>query len=78
MIAGTIVLVGLVAYIPSQYRSVHQQLAKLARQEQIEDDLVALVNNGAISARCEPVDVPNHAPIPLLALYIEGEPNADR
>ena len=31
-------------------------------------DLRALVRNGAISARCGPVGVPNHAPVPLLAL----------
>ena len=44
------------------------------RQQHIEGDLVALVNDHAISLRCGPVGVPNHAPIPLLALYLKTCP----
>jgi hypothetical protein len=32
------------------------------------------VKSKAISLRCGPVGVPNHAPIPLLALYLKGRP----
>ena len=65
---------GLLAYIPTQYRTVHKELTKLARQETFQNELVALVEDGSITRRCEPVGVPNHAPIPLLALYLGTSP----
>ena len=74
MAAGALVVIGLLAYVPSQYRSAHRELHKLARQQSIEGDLVALVDNRSITLRCGPVGVPNHAPIPLLALYLETSP----
>jgi hypothetical protein len=74
-IAGAVVLVALIAYTPGQLRSAHRQLGELARQESIQDDLLALVHSGAIALRCGPVGVPNHAPIPLLALYLKGRPS---
>jgi hypothetical protein len=74
-IAGAaLVLVALLAYVPTQYRVDHDELRALARQQRIQDDLVALVDRGAIRARCEPIGVPNHAPIPLLTLYLRGDP----
>jgi hypothetical protein len=74
MAGGALVLVALVAYIPTQSRAVHKELTKLARQETFQNDLVALVEDGSITRRCEPVGVPNHAPIPLLALYLGTSP----
>jgi hypothetical protein len=74
MAAGALVIVALLAYAPSDYRSAHRELRSLAHQHQIEGDLLALVNNGAINLRCGPVGVPNHAPVPLLALYLETSP----
>ncbi len=74
MAGGLIVLVALVAYAPAQYRSAHRQLDALAAQQRIEGDLLALVHNHAIGLRCGPVGVPNHAPIPLLALYLKTSP----
>jgi hypothetical protein len=74
MAGGALVLVALLASIPSQYHSAHRELDKLARQESIQNDLLALVTDHAITRRCEPVGVPNHAPIPLLALYLETSP----
>jgi hypothetical protein len=71
---GVLVLVALLAYAPSQYRTAHHELDALARQESIQSDLLALVSDHAITRRCEPVGVPNHAPIPLLALYLETSP----
>lgn len=73
---GALVLVALLALAPSQYRTDHHELRALARQQQIQDDLVALVDKGSIGARCEPVGVPNHAPIPLLALWLGSDPSA--
>jgi hypothetical protein len=74
MAGGALVLVGLVAYIPTQYHSAHRELTKLAQQEKFQNKLVALVEDGSITRRCEPVGVPNHAPIPLLALYLKTSP----
>ena len=69
--AGRIVLVALVATMPGQIRSAHKELSKLARQESIQSDLLALVKSKAIALKCGPVGVPNHAPVPLLALYLK-------
>ncbi len=74
MAGGALVLVALVAYSPSQYRSAQRQLGELAREHSIEDDLVALVDSHAINLRCGPIGVPNHAPVPLLALYLKTSP----
>ncbi len=74
MVGGLIVALALAAYAPSQYRSAHNQLQALARQQLIEGDLLALVHSHAIALRCGPVGVPNHAPIPLLALYLKTSP----
>ena len=74
MAGGALVLAALLAYAPSQYRSAHRELDKLARQQSIEDDLLALVEDRSITLRCGPVGVPNHAPVPLLALYLKTSP----
>jgi len=74
MAIGALIVLGLAASTPSQYRTVHSELTKLARQETFQDDLVALVEDGSITRRCLPVGVPNHAPIPLLALYLGTSP----
>jgi hypothetical protein len=74
MAGGALVLVALIAYTPSQYRTAHRELDKLARQQSIENDLLALVDGHAITLGCGPVGVPNHAPIPLLALYLKTSP----
>jgi hypothetical protein len=74
MAGGALVALALVVGAPSQYRSAHRQLQTLARQQRIEGDLLALVDDHAVSLRCGPVGVPNHAPIPLLALYLKTSP----
>ena len=74
MAGGALVILALLAYTPADYHSAHRELDKLARQQSIEGDLLALVYDHAINLRCGPVGVPNHAPIPLLALYLETSP----
>jgi hypothetical protein len=74
MLAGGVVAVALLAYAPAQYRTAHRELDALGRQQRIQDDLTALVDDGAIAARCAPIGVPNHAPIPLLALWLKIGP----
>jgi hypothetical protein len=74
MLAGAALALALIAYAPAQYRAAHRELENLARQQTIEDDLVALVDDGTIALRCGPVGVPNHRPIPLLALRLRTSP----
>lgn len=74
MAGGALVLVALIAYTPAQYRSAHRELDKLALQQRIEDDLLALVDDRTITLRCGRIGVPNHAPIPLLSLYLKTSP----
>jgi hypothetical protein len=76
MAGGAVVAVALVAYAPAQYRSLHSELDALARQQTIQRDLVALVRSDAVSLRCGAVGVPNHRPIPLLALELVTSPAA--
>lgn len=71
---GGLIVVALLASAPSQYRTAERELDKLANQERIEGDLEALVASHAINLRCGPVGVPNHAPVPLLALYLRTSP----
>jgi hypothetical protein len=61
--------------IPSQYHTDHHELDELARQQRIQNALLTLVREGAISTRCEPIGVANHAPIPLLALWLGSPPS---
>jgi hypothetical protein len=74
MAGGAIVLVALIAYAPSQYRGMHSELNKLATQQRIENNLIALLRANQIGLRCGPVGVSNHAPIPLISLYLKTSP----
>ncbi|MGA7704695.1 MAG: hypothetical protein WB998_07340 [Solirubrobacteraceae bacterium] len=74
MVAGSLVLVALLATLPGQIKSAHKELSNLAHQESIQSDLLALVKSKAVSPTCGPVGVPNHAPVPLLALYLKSRP----
>jgi hypothetical protein len=75
MWAGVAIVLALLVTLPGQVRSAHRELDKLARQQTIQDDLLALVHSHAISLRCGPVGVPNHAPVPLLSLYLKARPS---
>ncbi len=70
----TIVL--LVVFTPAQVDRVRALRHALARQDGIQADLAALVRipPGAIRAACAPVTVPNHRPVPLLALALDTDP----
>ena len=62
MAGGALVLVALVAYAPSQYRSAHRELRKLARTHAIEDELVALVNDTPSTCAAGPSACPTTRP----------------
>ena len=72
--AATVLL--LVVFTPAQVDRVRALRHALARQDQIQDDLRALVRGpgAAIRPSCSPVAVPNHRPVPLLALWLDAAP----
>ena len=72
---GALTLVGLVAFIPPQVDRIGDLRDALRIQDGIQDDLHAL---DAALSRCTPVTVPNHRPVPLLALWLDVDPHADR
>jgi hypothetical protein len=74
--AAAVSVVALAASIPFQYRIDHHELNALGRQQRIQNELTALVRADAITTRCEPIGVTNHAPVPLLALWLEASPSA--
>jgi hypothetical protein len=74
MVLGGLIVVALLLTAPLQHRTADRQLRNLSAQERIEGDLEALVSRGAVNLRCGPVGVPNHAPVPLLALYLRASP----
>jgi hypothetical protein len=75
---GVETLVLLVVFTPAQVDRVRALRRALARQDGIQQDLAALVRvpPGAIRRSCPPVTVPNHRPVPLLALQLDVRPRA--
>ena len=68
---ATIVL--LVAFVPAQADRLGALRRALARQDTIQADLGALARGprAAIRPTCAPLTVPNHRPVPLLALWLD-------
>ena len=64
----------LVAFVPAQVDRIDALRDALRIQDGIQDDLSALVEDGAIARDCRPVAVPNHRPVPLLALWLDVPP----
>ena len=75
---GVATIVLLVVFTPAQVDRISALRRALHRQDDIQADLAALVRvpPGAIRASCAPVTVPNHRPVPLLALYLNTDPTA--
>lgn len=73
---GLVTLVALLVFVPSQIGRIGDLRDALRIQDTIQDDLRALVREppAALNARCTPVGVPNHRPIPLLALWLDVAP----
>jgi hypothetical protein len=73
--AAVLAAAGIAVSIPSQYRTNAHQLTALEERARIQHDLETLVEDGAVTKRCEPIGVPNHAPIPVLALWLKIPPS---
>ena len=71
-IFGAFVLVLMLVFAPGQVGRIGKLGDALARQDQIQRDLHALTP----ALRCTPVAVPNHRPVPQLALWLDRSPQA--
>jgi hypothetical protein len=70
---GALALVVLALFVPNQFERIRSLGRALHTQETIQADLGKVVRHGVA---CAPVSVPNRRPIPLLALWLDLEPEA--
>lgn len=68
--AGAVVGLALLAFTPRQVERIQSLRSAIAVQRAIVSDLHALADSGSIRRPCGPVAVPNHRPVPLLALWL--------
>ena len=75
-IFGLLTIVLLLVFTPAQIDRISNLRYALSRQEQIQNDLQALIKQppGLITANCSPITVPNHRPVPALALWLDLPP----
>jgi len=67
---GVVTLIGLVVFIPAQVDRIDSLRSAVRIQDGIQDDLHDLTPR----FRCLPATVPNHRPVPLLALWLDVQP----
>ena len=72
---GAIAVVLLIAFTPAQVRRLDRLEAAIGEQAEIRDDLHELADDGALGSDGDPVAVPNHRAVPLLALWLDREPD---
>jgi hypothetical protein len=72
MAFAALAVLALAAFVPNQYHRLHKTRSALATQQTIEHDLRTIVKR----APCRPISVPNHRPVPLVALVLDVRPNA--
>jgi hypothetical protein len=73
-VIGILVLVLQVPFIPAQVDRIRDLSGALKIQTEIRDDLHALATEPVMQDGCPPVAVPNHRPVPLLALWLDRAP----
>jgi hypothetical protein len=71
---AAICIVALIVFTPAQVGRIRDLRHALAIQDGIQDDLAALVRAGGFAPPCRTVAVPNHRPVPLLALWLDTPP----
>jgi hypothetical protein len=64
-----------VALAPHQVDLISDLRDSIATQDRIGDDLGELADEGAFDAGCDPISVPNHRLVPILALALERSPS---
>jgi hypothetical protein len=70
---GAVALLALALFVPGQLGRIDRLGNALARQESIQGALGEIVQHGQAS---RPIAVPNRRPIPLLALWLDIDPEA--
>ena len=76
-IAGAFVLIGIIAFSPFQADRLWDLRTDIADRDRVHDDLHALVEQPAVArafSSCAPLYVPNHRPVPDLALWTDNRP----
>jgi hypothetical protein len=69
---GVLTIAGLIVFTPAQIDRIRAERNALRIQDNIQDDLHDLT----ASFPCTPITVPNHRPVPLLALWLDAEPQS--
>jgi hypothetical protein len=72
MAFAALAVIALAAFVPSQVHRLRNTRRALATQQTIEHDLRAIVKR----APCRPISVPNHRPVPLVALVLHERPGS--
>ncbi len=75
MAFGALVALLFIVFAPVQANRLADLRDSIAFQQGVRDDLKALVDEGEFRAGCEPISVPNHRPVPLLALWLDRRPS---
>ena len=73
-IIGLLVLVAQIPFIPAQVDRIRDLGGALEIQTEIRDDLHDLATHPPLENGCQPLAVPNHRPVPLLALWLDRPP----
>lgn len=75
-IAGGLIVVALIAFVPAQVDRISDLRDSIAVQQRVGDDLHELADSGAFDPACSPITVPDERAIPFLALWLERLPSA--
>ncbi len=73
-VIGILVLVAQIPFIPAQVDRIRDLSGALKIQTDIRDDLHDLASEPPLENGCQPLAVPNHRPVPLLALWLDRPP----
>jgi hypothetical protein len=73
-VIGAVVALALLAFIPAQVDRLRALHRTIGIQRAIKDDLRAIAGVPVFATGCRPVGVPNHRPVPDLALWLDRAP----
>jgi hypothetical protein len=73
-VIGILVVILQIPFVPAQVDRIRDLSAALEIQTEIRDDLHDLATRPPLENGCQPLAVPNHRPVPLLALWLDRPP----
>jgi hypothetical protein len=74
---GTLILIGILVFTPMQVERLTDLRADIADRDRVQGDLHSLVDRPGVErafTTCNPLYVPNHRPVPDLALWLDKRP----